>query len=241
MPSALSELTVKVLLQRCAARPVDEAAWQEFVRRYHPTIRAFVGRTFQQRIHADLDLKQQILDGTMEDLVQAVYVKLVNDDTGALARFAGEHENSIYQYLGMIGTNVVRDHIRVVLAQKRPRLAFSLDQLSEEGDFALAKEGVEITAPSPDKLKDINVVQKEIEELLQRIIKGRNRDRDILIFKLRYFDGLMPAEIVKAIGDDIPAFRVSSILRRVVTRIRPILASKYGIHLKEEAKEDADE
>jgi RNA polymerase sigma factor (sigma-70 family) len=235
MPSALSELTVKDLLQRCAVRPVDEAAWQEFVRRYHPTIRSFVARTFQQRIYADLDLRQQLLDGTMEDLVQAVYVKLVNDDTGALGHFEGEFDNSIYQYIGMIATNVVRDHFRVVLAQKRPRLTFSLDQLSEEGDYALAKEGFDVTAPSPDMQRDLRVAQNEIEEVLQEVIKGRNRTRDILVFKLRFFEGMMPAEIVKVVGGDLPAYRVSSILRRVVIRIRPILANKYGIRLKGDA------
>src|ERR1041385_7180596 len=100
MPSALSELTVKELLQRCAMRPIDEAAWQEFVRRYHPTIRSFVGRTFNQKLQDDPGLRQQFPDGAIEDLTQSVYVKLINDDTQALERFEGEYDNSIYQYLG---------------------------------------------------------------------------------------------------------------------------------------------
>jgi RNA polymerase sigma factor (sigma-70 family) len=237
MLSALSELTVKNLLQRCASRPIDEAAWQEFVCRYHPTIRGFVVRTFQQRIHADLDLKQQFPDGTMEDLIQAVYLKLVNDDGNALERFEGEFDNSIYQYLGIIATNVVRDHFRVVLAQKRPRVTFSLDQLLDEGDHALASEGVEITAPSLDMQRDIRVTQDEIEEVLHRAIKGRNSARDLLIFKLRFFEEMGPSEIAKSLGGELTALAVSSILSRVVNRIRPILARKYGIRLK---KDDAE-
>src|SRR5689334_15505818 len=129
MPSALS---VTELLQRCAARPVDEVAWQEFIFRYHGTIRAFVTRTFNQRVYADPTLKGQSLDGILEDLVQGVYVKLINDDAGALTRFEGAHENSIHQNLGMIAINVVRDHFRGVRASSRPRITFSLDQLSEE-------------------------------------------------------------------------------------------------------------
>jgi RNA polymerase sigma factor (sigma-70 family) len=237
MPSVLSELTVKTLLQRCAARPIDEAAWQEFVCRYHQTIRGFVLRTFQQRIHADLDLKQQFPDGTTEDLIQAVYVKLVNDDGNALERFEGEFDNSIYQYLGIIATNVVRDHFRVVLAQKRPRVTFSLDQLLDEGDHALASEGVEITAPSPDMQRDIRVTQDEIEEVLHRAIKGRNNARDILIFKLRFFEEMGPSEIAKSVGGELTALAISSILSRVVNRIRPILARKYGIRSKKDNAE----
>lgn len=232
MPSALSELTVKELLQRCAARPIDEAAWQEFVRRYHPTIRAFVMRTFKQKIHVGIDHMQQFPDGTIEDLIQAVYVKLINDDTNPLVRFEGEYDNSIYQYLGIIATNVVRDHFRVAMAQKRPRLTFSLDQLSEEGDYALANEGFEVVAPSPDQQRDVTVAQGEIEEVLRRVIKGRNSARDILIFKLRFFDGMSPSEIARSIGEELPSIAISTILSRVARRIRPILARKYGIRVK---------
>jgi RNA polymerase sigma factor (sigma-70 family) len=239
MPSALSELNVTELLQRCAKRPVDEAAWQEFIFRYHGTIRAFVTRTFNQRVNADPTLRGQSLDGIVEDLMQGVYVKLINDDAGALIRFEGAHENSIHQYLGMIAINVVRDHFRGVRAGSRPRITFSLDQLSEEGDHALARERIEVAvSPSPSD-RSLTVAQDEIEELLRRIIKGRNRDRDILIFKLRFFEDLTPTEISTLVSD-LPARQISSIIRRVLIRIRPLLARKYHIKLKEE-DEDEDE
>ena len=224
MPSALNELTVTELLQRCAARPIDEAAWEEFVRRYHPTIRAFVVRTFQQKIHASPDQKQQFPDGSIEDLIQGVYVKLINDETNALARFEGEYDNSIFQYLGIIATNVVRDHFRVILAQKRPRVTFSLEDLSNEG--------VEISSPSPEARRDIRVTQDEIEEVLHRMITGRNSARVIMIFKLRYFQEMGPSEIANMVGEGLTGIAVSSILSRAVGRIRPILAHKYGIRLK---------
>lgn len=229
----MSELSVTELLQRCAMRPMDETAWQEFVRRYHTTIRGFVSRTFQQRLLADPDLKQQCPDVTEDDLVQAVYAKLVNDP-GTLERFEGGFDNSIFQYLGIIAINVVRDHFRLILALKRPRVTFSLDQLTEEGDHALVDEGLDVAAPSPDAQRDVVTAQDEIEEVLQRLLKGRNGARDILIFKLRFFEGLGPAEIVKALGGELTARAVSSILTRTVIRLRPVLARKYGIRLKPE-------
>jgi RNA polymerase sigma factor (sigma-70 family) len=231
MPSALSELNVTELLQRCTARPVDEAAWQEFIRRYHGTIRAFVIRTFKQRAYADPTLLGQSLDSTLEDLTQGVYVKLINDDAGALTRFEGAHDNSIHQYLGIIATNVVRDHFRGVLALGRPRFTLSLDQLSEEGDHALVREGIEAPMTSGDNDRSVSVAQDEIEELLHRVIKGRNRDRDIMIFKLRFFDELTPTEI-STLMRDLPPRQVSSIIRRVLMRIRPLLARKYHIRFQ---------
>ena len=70
------------------------------------------------------------------------------------------------------------------------------------------------------------------EEVLYGIIKGRNGARDILIFKLRFFDEMGPAEIVRALGGELTAGAVSSIINRAVLRIRPILASKYGMRVK---------
>jgi len=228
MASVLSGLTVIELLQRCAARPPDEDAWQEFVCRYHSTIRAFVTRTFQQRIHAEPELRQQCPDVNEDDLVQAVYAKLVNDP-GTLERFTGEFDNSIFQYLGVIATNVVRDHFRNVRAGKRPRVVYSLDQLTAEGDQGLIREGFNSAALSPRVYRDITVTQAEIEEVLQAEFKGRNGARDILVFKLRFFDEMGPAEIVRALGGELTAGAVSSIINRAVLRIRPILEGKYGM------------
>jgi RNA polymerase sigma factor (sigma-70 family) len=229
MPSALCDLTVSELLQRCAARPPEEAAWQEFVRRYHSTIRVFVTRTFRQKLHSDSDRRQQFSEDTIEDLIQAVYIKLISDHTNALARFEGEYERSIYQYLGIIATNVVRDHFREALAQKRPKITVSLDQLLEEGDFALAGEGGEMISPAPDVQTGFSLAQQEIEDTLRRVVRGRNSDRDILIFKLRFFHELSLNEIVEATGSQLSAVGVSSIINRTAARLRPVLARKYGI------------
>ncbi|HKP11164.1 MAG TPA: sigma-70 family RNA polymerase sigma factor [Blastocatellia bacterium] len=222
------------LLRRCATRPVDEDAWEEFICRYHVTIRAFVIRTFKQRVYADPALREQPLAGTMEDLMQAVYIKLINEDAGALMRFEGEHEHSIHSYLGIIATNVVRDHFRALLASGRPRLTFSLDRLIDAGDHALAKQGIEGTVPLVEMERDITVTQEEIEEVLDRVIKGRNSERDILIFKLRFFQDLSPNEISELFRN-LPARQVSSILRRILIRIRPTLARMYGIRGKRKA------
>lgn len=235
MPSALCDLKVIDLLKRCSARPADDAAWQEFVRRYHATIRAFVVRTFHQKLNADPDRKHQFSEDAIEDLVQAVYIKLIGDHTSALERFEGEFERSIYQYLGIIATNVVRDHFREVLAQKRPRITVSLDQLLEDGDFALAGEGGEMMSPSPDAQTGAAFAQEEIEEILRRVVKGRNGARDALIFKLRFFHEMSLTEIIEATGSELSPVGVSSIINRTAARLRPILARKYGIRPRGES------
>jgi hypothetical protein len=62
------------LIGGCARRPADEAAWKEFVRRYHPTILAAVSlvlRSKKWRNEAVSHCSEEIID----DLVQTVYLK----------------------------------------------------------------------------------------------------------------------------------------------------------------------
>ena len=121
--------------------PADEVAWQEFVRRYHETIRLNVIKTFNRKAREESDRKPQFPDDMVADLVQAVYMRLVEDHNRALERFEGQYANSIYQYLAMISINVVRDYFREMRAQKRPKISFSLDELLETGgDSALSDE-----------------------------------------------------------------------------------------------------
>src|SRR3989442_1275788 len=137
------DLTVYELLKRCLKRPADEAAWQEFVHRYHPSIKASVAKTFRRRVSQETERRAQFPDDLIDDLVQAVYMRLVEEGTRALDRFEGEHENSIFRYLGIISINVVRDHFREAKAQKRPKVTFSLDELLENaGEGGILKDAV---------------------------------------------------------------------------------------------------
>jgi RNA polymerase sigma factor (sigma-70 family) len=225
------ELTVGELLKKCSERPPDDAAWQEFVRRYHMTIKSFVMRTYHQKARIDPDRRVQFPEDMIEDLVQGVYIKLVEDQNSALERFEGEHENSIFKYLGMISMNVVRDHFREVMAQKRPRITVSLDQLLMRGDRALSDEraiGVENKFSAES---DIAFAEEEIEQALKKVVKGRNRERDILIFKLRFYEEMTLSEIAKTLGLDLSPVSVGSILNRIVLKIKPILARPRGIRL----------
>jgi RNA polymerase sigma factor (sigma-70 family) len=218
--SAAVELTVGELLKKCSERPPNEAAWLEFVRRYNTTIKSFVVRTYHRKSRIDPDRKLQFPEDTIEDLVQGVYIKLVEDQNSALDRFEGEHENSIFKYLGMISMNVVIDHFREVTAQKRPKITVSLDQLLMRGD-----------SPFPATDSDITFLEEEIEQALNKVVKRKNRDRDILIFKLRFYEELTLNEIAEALGLGLSPVSIGSILNRVVSKIKPILARSRGIQL----------
>jgi RNA polymerase sigma factor (sigma-70 family) len=221
--SVAVQLTVHELLKRCLQRPPDEDAWREFVQRYHGAIRSSVAKTFHARARHEPDRRAQFPEDLIEDLVQVVYVRLVGEGNRALDHFEGEHENSIFQYLGIISINVVRDHFREAKAQKRPKISFSLDELLENaGERGMLKEAV---SGSENLLTGAaaNLTMDDIEGALKKSVSRRHRDRDALIFKLRYYDGLTLEEIKKALALDISPIGIGSILNRINSKLRPKL------------------
>lgn len=101
------------LAARCSHRPVDEMAWQEFVRRFHVTIRASVLKT--------LSLTDAMDDGhIVEELTQAVYLRLIEDRGLALREVECARADSMSKYLMLIAISVVRDHTRKQFLTSRP-------------------------------------------------------------------------------------------------------------------------
>jgi RNA polymerase sigma factor (sigma-70 family) len=225
MHQVIEQLGPAQLIARCSARPVDEEAWQEFVRRYHTTIRTAVLKTFRGKSREEVERREQFPDDTADDLVQVVYCRLVENRSQALQRFKGSHDNSIYQYLMMISVNVVRDHFREMKALKRPKITYSLDEiLAADGAAAPFAEKSRIeTMPAPG-VEPVYTMQ-EIENALRKAVGWRNRDRDMLIFSLYYVEGLTLDEIINLLGLGITAVGVNSILNRIAKRMRLLLAS----------------
>ena len=221
----MSHWSVPHLLERCSGRPPDDEAWKEFVRRYHSTIRINVIKTFHRKAKEESDRKPQFPEDLIEDLVQAVYIRLVEDRNRALERFEGEHENSIFQYLGMIAINVVRDYFRETRAQKRPKISVSLDELLEMGgDGALMDESLGALWKTANADSNSALTEEEIDIALRRAVKGKNKDRDLLIFKLKFYEGLTLDEITQSMGLDISPVSVGSIINRIIKKLRVSLS-----------------
>src|SRR5262245_3273457 len=92
------------LIARCSRRPADERAWHEFVRRFHITIQQRVERTFTIKatgVESSVQLDDQIRDY----LVQAVYRKLVEDQSRLLREFVTERPGSFKAFLAILSVN----------------------------------------------------------------------------------------------------------------------------------------
>jgi RNA polymerase sigma factor (sigma-70 family) len=219
-----TELTVTELLKKCAQRPPDEAAWAEFVRRYHSVIRTKVAKTFNRKARNETDRRPQFPDDLIEDLIQGVYMRLIGEKSRAIKQFEGLHENSIYQYLGIISTNVVLDYFREAKALKRPKISLSLDEMVEKtGDSTLRKDSLTEFDANPASDPNSTFFREEIEAALKRAVTGRHRERDITIFKFRFYDGLTLEEIRQIMNLDLSPISIGSILNRIIAKLKRLL------------------
>lgn len=214
-----NQWSVDEVLRRCSRQPTDDVAWGEFVRRFNAVIRANVRRTFHRKARVESDRKPQFRDDVVDDLVQSVYFRLVEERCRALKRFQGSHDNSIFHYLAMISVNVVIDYFREIKAKKRPKVSYSIDELRESGGDGFLRREPDWT----DNRGDLTL--EDIEKALRKAVGRRNRDRDTLIFKLHYVEGLTSDEIINVMGLDIKAVAVNSILSRTLQKVRLALLS----------------
>jgi DNA-directed RNA polymerase specialized sigma24 family protein len=105
------------LIARCCKRPADRAAWEEFVRRYHPTIQSSVSRVLYSEAGNIPSQSLECSDAEVGSLVEAVYSRLVENRSQALKSFRIWRADSVHNYLTMISINVVLDHSRQNRAQ----------------------------------------------------------------------------------------------------------------------------
>jgi DNA-directed RNA polymerase specialized sigma24 family protein len=61
---------------------------------------------------------------------------------------------------------------------------------------------------------------EEVERALRAVLTGDNRDRDLLIFQLRYYEGLTLEEIRDAMKLKLSTVSVGSVLNRTATKLR---------------------
>jgi RNA polymerase sigma factor (sigma-70 family) len=221
------ELTTKALLRQCQQRPPDEGAWQEFVRRYHSVIKGTVAKVFQLKAGQEFERRPQFREDSIDDLVQTVYLRLIEDNGRVLKAFHGKLENSLPAYLSIISINVVKDHFRQTKADKRPKITLSLDELREnDGEGGLFKDASCDTRGKASGTPGHSFTIEDIDALLKRALNLRNRDRNILIYKLRYFDGLTLAEIKTTLALDMSTLGIGAILSRTNKRLRELIQKK---------------
>ena len=168
----------------------------------------------------ETDRRRQFPQYSIDDLVQAVYLHLVKQNNHALDRFRGRYEESIYRYLAVISINVVRDHFREVRAYRRPKISYSLDDLLRNDAERGVPEVVCDISGEPTGSGKQKITMEDIDAALKKAAVRKHRDRDILIYKLRYLDELTLEEIRNVLGLEMSTYGIGSLVSRMNDRLR---------------------
>jgi RNA polymerase sigma factor (sigma-70 family) len=206
------------LVRSCTASR-DEVAWEEFVTRYNRFICLAVLRAYCQRggwraYSVDVDL--------INDLVQEVYLKLLECTRGALQGFRGANDAAVFVYIGRVAISVVVDHLRRSGARKRGSDVCSLDATvtDEEGREMTLADRLMSSGPSPEQEATAALLRDEVSEILGRSLRGRNAGRDLAIAEAFIFDECSLAEIAERFGGRIRESGIKSSIRRTSLRLR---------------------
>jgi RNA polymerase sigma-70 factor (ECF subfamily) len=190
----------------------DEAAWEEFLYRFHPLISTVVSRSARRWNVAS--------PAILEDLVQEVYLKLCADHCQLLRDFHGAHPDSLFAYLKVTASNLVQDHFKARRARKRG--SGTPDQSLDSNDPPLQAGG-----PGSREEVERRVLVQQIGGLLSE--EGYSNAHRVL-FWLYYRQGYTAQALAAIPSVDLTVKGVESLLQRMARSVRDRLAAAWGNH-----------
>jgi RNA polymerase sigma factor (sigma-70 family) len=214
------------LVELCAREPWNRKAWHEFYSRFDERIWLVIYRECKAM---GITKRAAQFQQTVEDLVQDVYVKLSDNNCKALKNFIGASENSIYTYLGIIAKNVAKNHFIKMKAQKRPSPEKSIDDvlaISETGETILIRDAVKSSYSDVEQNFSVEILKQEVEDILNKILTGKEKERDKLIFKLHLYQKFSAEDITKKFNFGLSSKRISNLLTFIKKELRQELLKR---------------
>jgi RNA polymerase sigma-70 factor (ECF subfamily) len=193
-PEADTSLT---LMERLRRDPADPRAWEEFVRRYRPMIRAWCLRWGMQ-------------DSDADDMTQDVLVKLL----GAFRRFQYDPSRSFRAWLKTVARHALSDF----LADRRD------EPKSLPGPVGAIAASGDARADLERQLEE--AFRRELLELAMRRVEGRVKPKTWEAFRLTAIDGLPGAEAARRLQVPVATVfvsrhRVQKMIQEEIRVLRP--------------------
>jgi RNA polymerase sigma factor (sigma-70 family) len=188
----------RTLALRCADG--DPAAWTELVETYDRRVLLVLLRTVGSGFADELP-----------DLRQEVWARLLARRGAALRGLRAERE-------GALGAFVAQVALRVGIDFGRARGTRAAAEVSEEEAHAL-----QATTEAPDEAASQRQRRVRLEQALLRAAEGANAQRDLLVLRAHFRDGLNPVEIGR-LNLGLSAKGVETLLYRARARIEEALA-----------------
>ena len=174
-------------------------SWRDLVPLLEAPIRQGVWRALQVFVG-------EATPDQVEDLVQDVYCRLLEDGARRLRFFRGSHGPELTCYVRLTARRVVLDHIRAANALKRGGHLMKTAPLGEDP----ADSG-----PTPEEQAMISEARQEFLRGCRRAVGPRNADRDLAILELIYLEGWTSREVAYSWPEPLSVSSVDSLVFRV--------------------------
>lgn len=198
------------LALKCLAG-AGQAAWTEFVKRFHPVIASVVIRVVRQW--------GESTPQAIEDLVQETYMKLCAAGLRGFRSTNPNHPEAIYGYIKVFTANLVHDHFKVSRAQKRGGGAETTS--IDEGSGEIEQRKFE----RPEVVLERKLLLQRVASCLASTTSGINSERDRRIFWLYYRVGLSARAIASLPTIKLSTKGVESTILRLTRLVRQKLGS----------------
>lgn len=212
------------LVRLCGREPGNRDAWRAFVLRFDGRIRLAVFREYKTKINSE---NEGQIKSVVDDLVQDVYTKLVENQAKALKVFKGANDNSIFKYLGMIAKNTVLNYAIKAGAQKRQAFKQSLDRFHIYSTLGDALTLHQAAHPAKNDVEEVVLLEsllEEIDTILDRFYKGKHRLRNKLLFRLYFVQGLPVESIAETFFVELSKKRINNIISEMKNEIQKSLS-----------------
>jgi RNA polymerase sigma factor (sigma-70 family) len=190
--------SARELLDSCALGP-ETSAWGELVERFGPAIEAGVRHALRRGGVDDPD------PGSVEDLVQECYCRLLERGGRRLRGFRGSADAEVRAWLRRVAERSTYDRLRSAAAEKRGHVRL-LPVAGAHGDGAWADP---VASPERRLLG---------RERLRLMTRGWRRlagtDREARLVRMVFFGGLTSREVAAAAGGRLTPSSVDSVVFR---------------------------
>ncbi len=219
-------LSHTMLVRICSQSP-HHPAWQEFHKRFDPYIKMYVQKYWKARVPQH-PFDNTIAQETILDLVQDVYLKLIERNQKALRNFKGAEENSFFAYLARIASNIVEEYFRKQSAEKRKNPIVPMDMATEESVLPTSQANSAYPYFKADGEEELltRITIREISELTEKLLVGPHLQRDKIIFKLHVMEGFSVKQLAQKQDFGLQVSSLESIIRRTRNKITHALRVK---------------
>ena len=201
-----SEISSAELVRQCGHKLADRDLWELFAQRFHKLIFLYLMRTL--KFHS----KRGDVTELIPELAQEVYLRLCRNKGSMLRGFRGETDFSVAAFLARTSASVTIDYLRRDESLKRSGNVVSIEEVREQ---------VESSRSEYDELNvDAMLKWIDVEKLAANDPDQKNAQRNAIIFKLHFMDGLTIQEIASFPGFELSEKGVGSVISRLRQRIK---------------------